>query len=244
MTGNLSVSPTFVVPRATSAPISARRAWPTMRPGCRCLHARRRPEPGAIPVRAVLRGADRVRRQRAARYRQDQGQRHRFRAAVGRLGRDARQPHDVTQWADPSRPRAQSGRYRPNAATHARGCLYQADHDHRAGHAGSRERHRDRGGRPSRRIPRLRHHAQGRLFLRQRRIDFPGGIATLPTFEDPALVPGPSGPTVIVSADVAGNEGNKDSGFVGNDIDISGDGRFVVFGSNATNLVPDDTNGY
>ena len=74
--------------------------------------------------------------------------------------------------------------------------------------------------------------------------DFPSGIATLPAFEDPTLVPGPNGPTVIVSADVAGNEGNKDSGFVGNDIDISGDGRFVVFGSNATNLVPDDTNGY
>jgi Ca2+-binding RTX toxin-like protein len=73
---------------------------------------------------------------------------------------------------------------------------------------------------------------------------FPDGIATLPVFEDPALVPGPSGPTVIVSADVAGNEGNKDSGYVGNDIDISGDGRFVVFGSNANDLVPDDTNGY
>ena len=74
--------------------------------------------------------------------------------------------------------------------------------------------------------------------------DFPGGISNLPVFEEPTLVPGPSGPTVIVSADVAGNEGNKDSGFVGNDIDISSDGRFVVFGSNASNLVPEDTNGY
>jgi Tol biopolymer transport system component len=46
--------------------------------------------------------------------------------------------------------------------------------------------------------------------------------------------------TIRVSIDSAGNQGNDDS-FAG---DISDDGRFVVFASQATNLVVGDTNGF
>ena len=47
-----------------------------------------------------------------------------------------------------------------------------------------------------------------------------------------------AGTTERVSVDNAGNQGNAGSSGVG----ISGDGRFVVFTSSATNLVPGDTN--
>ena len=47
-----------------------------------------------------------------------------------------------------------------------------------------------------------------------------------------------TGTTERVSVDSAGNQGNAGSSGVG----ISGDGRFVVFTSSATNLVPGDTN--
>jgi Tol biopolymer transport system component len=40
-----------------------------------------------------------------------------------------------------------------------------------------------------------------------------------------------------------GTQGNKWSGFWGNGLAISGDGRYVAFGSDASNLVPGDTNG-
>ena len=46
------------------------------------------------------------------------------------------------------------------------------------------------------------------------------------------------GTTERVSVDSAGNEGNGRSGYPS----ISGDGRFVAFQSDASNLVPDDTN--
>ena len=49
------------------------------------------------------------------------------------------------------------------------------------------------------------------------------------------------GTTERVSVDSAGTEANGDSGFFPNA--ISSDGRFVVFNSTATNLVPGDTNG-
>ena len=48
--------------------------------------------------------------------------------------------------------------------------------------------------------------------------------------------------TTRVSVDSAGNPGNDES-YTQNGQLISGDGRFVVFDSDATNLVPDDTNG-
>src|SRR5262245_29241653 len=44
--------------------------------------------------------------------------------------------------------------------------------------------------------------------------------------------------TERVSVDSAGNQGN----FSSTDSNISDDGRFVAFASNATNLVADDTN--
>ncbi len=47
--------------------------------------------------------------------------------------------------------------------------------------------------------------------------------------------------TQRVSVDSNGVQGNLDSDISG--LSISADGRFVAFGSNATNLVPDDTNG-
>ena len=48
-----------------------------------------------------------------------------------------------------------------------------------------------------------------------------------------------TGITERVSVDSAGNEGNHDSEW----FDISADGRYVAFQSEASNLVPDDTNG-
>jgi len=50
-----------------------------------------------------------------------------------------------------------------------------------------------------------------------------------------------SGITDRVSVDSLGNEGDADSGIHG--VAISNDGRYVVFASNATNLVALDTNG-
>lgn len=47
--------------------------------------------------------------------------------------------------------------------------------------------------------------------------------------------------TSLVSVDSQGNQGNDFSGTWGS-AQISGDGRFSVFNSDATNLVPDDTN--
>ena len=46
----------------------------------------------------------------------------------------------------------------------------------------------------------------------------------------------------LVSSDASGNVGNGDSGAVQDWIDISSDGRYVAFASQANNLVPDDTN--
>ncbi len=56
-----------------------------------------------------------------------------------------------------------------------------------------------------------------------------------------AVVPGGAAPgdTIRVSVDSAGNEGNG----VSFQATISGDGRYVAFVSEATNLVPGDTNG-
>ena len=51
-----------------------------------------------------------------------------------------------------------------------------------------------------------------------------------------------TGITHRVSVDSSGNQGNSSSGLWGPA--ISGDGRYVAFGSSATNLVSDDTNGY
>jgi len=51
-----------------------------------------------------------------------------------------------------------------------------------------------------------------------------------------------TGITHRVSVDSSGNQGNSSSGLWGSA--ISGDGRYVAFGSSATNLVSDDTNGY
>jgi Tol biopolymer transport system component len=51
-----------------------------------------------------------------------------------------------------------------------------------------------------------------------------------------------SGATTRVSVDSSGVQGDADSGFPAI-LSISGDGRFVAFSSNATNLVPGDTNG-
>src|SRR5438094_9809728 len=45
--------------------------------------------------------------------------------------------------------------------------------------------------------------------------------------------------TALVSVDSAGTQGNEDSGGPS----ISADGRLVTFASDATNLVPGDTNG-
>jgi Tol biopolymer transport system component len=50
-----------------------------------------------------------------------------------------------------------------------------------------------------------------------------------------------TGVTQRVSVDSAGNQGNDVASVV--QIGISADGRYVAFSSNATNLVPDDTNG-
>jgi Tol biopolymer transport system component len=50
-----------------------------------------------------------------------------------------------------------------------------------------------------------------------------------------------SGATERVSVDSSGAQGNGDSGF--NGLSISGDGRYVAFTSDATNLVAGDTNG-
>jgi Tol biopolymer transport system component len=50
------------------------------------------------------------------------------------------------------------------------------------------------------------------------------------------------GTTELVSVDSAGNPGNGPTGF-GGPPSISADGRFVAFESDATNLVPSDTNG-
>src|SRR5262249_38161986 len=50
-----------------------------------------------------------------------------------------------------------------------------------------------------------------------------------------------TGTTERVSVDSSGAEGNDDSGIYG--ASISGDGRYVASWSNATNLVPGDTNG-
>ena len=50
-----------------------------------------------------------------------------------------------------------------------------------------------------------------------------------------------TGITERVNVDSAGNQSNGYSGFLG--IAINADGRYVAFDSNATNLVPDDTNG-
>ncbi|MHB8793124.1 MAG: TolB family protein [Thermoleophilia bacterium] len=56
-----------------------------------------------------------------------------------------------------------------------------------------------------------------------------------------------SGITTIISTDISGDNGNDDSGGIGDifltDRSITADGRFVVLESNATNLVPGDTNG-
>jgi Tol biopolymer transport system component len=49
------------------------------------------------------------------------------------------------------------------------------------------------------------------------------------------------GTTALVSVDSSGAQGNLDSDISG--LSISADGRYVVFGSNATNLVTGDTNG-
>jgi hypothetical protein len=49
-------------------------------------------------------------------------------------------------------------------------------------------------------------------------------------------------PTTRVSVDSSGNQGNGMSGRYG-DVFISADGRYVVFDSDSTNLVPNDTNG-
>ena len=51
-----------------------------------------------------------------------------------------------------------------------------------------------------------------------------------------------TGITHRVSVDSSGNQGNSSSGLWGPA--ISGDGRYVAFQSSATNLVPDDVNGY
>jgi hypothetical protein len=68
-----------------------------------------------------------------------------------------------------------------------------------------------------------------------------------------ASVPNPSthvvvrdrmlGTTELVSADSVGQPGDLVSGFDFRDVAISRDGRFIAFGSSATNLVPGDTNG-
>ncbi|NMB78152.1 MAG: PGF-pre-PGF domain-containing protein [Methanomicrobiales archaeon] len=55
-----------------------------------------------------------------------------------------------------------------------------------------------------------------------------------------AIVPAGATDTTRISLDSAGAEGNADS----LDPDISADGRYVVFYSDATNLVPSDTNGH
>ena len=54
---------------------------------------------------------------------------------------------------------------------------------------------------------------------------------------------GPVTSTTRVSVDSAEQQGDADSGNFGGDVDISGNGRYVVFASAAGNLVPNDTNG-
>lgn len=51
------------------------------------------------------------------------------------------------------------------------------------------------------------------------------------------------GETTRVSVDSTGTEANGHSGRFGGFVDLSGDGRFVVFSSDASNLVAGDTNG-
>jgi Tol biopolymer transport system component len=52
-----------------------------------------------------------------------------------------------------------------------------------------------------------------------------------------------SGTTARVSIDSSGVEGDLRSGFTEDGVSISGDGRYVAFDSDASNLVPNDTNG-
>jgi Tol biopolymer transport system component len=52
-----------------------------------------------------------------------------------------------------------------------------------------------------------------------------------------------TGVTERVSVDSVGIQANGSSGFIGFPVGISADGRYVVFDSEATNLVADDTNG-
>src|SRR5438094_703914 len=49
--------------------------------------------------------------------------------------------------------------------------------------------------------------------------------------------------TERVSVDSAGGQANNSSGGLSGSVAISADGRFVAFGSVASNLVPGDTNG-
>ncbi len=53
-----------------------------------------------------------------------------------------------------------------------------------------------------------------------------------------------TGETTRVSVASDGTQGDSSSGGSGNSIGLSADGRYVVFSSSATNLVPGDTNGF
>lgn len=52
-----------------------------------------------------------------------------------------------------------------------------------------------------------------------------------------------SGTTELISATPSGTAGNESSGNYGGDVGVSDDGRYVVFTSDATDLVPGDENG-
>lgn len=77
------------------------------------------------------------------------------------------------------------------------------------------------------------------VVLRARRVVAVGAGVALALVPAVAGHAAPAGATVLVSQTPDGTQGDKNS----NSPAITPDGRFVAFGSNATNLVPGDTNG-
>lgn len=67
------------------------------------------------------------------------------------------------------------------------------------------------------------------------------GVVGVAALQRAAATPTPA--VTRVSVDSSGAQANGDSGMFGGNVDISGDGRFVLFTSSAANLVPNDTNG-
>lgn len=85
--------------------------------------------------------------------------------------------------------------------------------------------------------------ADGRCIAFTSYTDGLGGESGPHGFSDVYLRDTQAGITELVSVSLAGSAGNSDSGYLTGDLGISGDGRYVVFGSVATNLVAMDANG-